>query len=1377
MTISSLADTSISSMATGSIPNFDKFRVHGEEHTAGTRWRKYIARFEILATAMGIANNAARKKALLLHVSGEEVFDIVLTFTDAQRGAESEEGYVALKQSLATYFEPKKNIDYETFKFRQAKQSDGETVDSFCTRLRQLGATCEFANLNREIKGQILQGCSSNRLRRRALRDDTDLDGLLKLARSLELSDVQAQEMEKAETANFIKGKGFKKQSHERVQKSKNTKSSKTGSKESCGWCGDDERHPKRECPAKDRDCKLCGKIGHYAKVCRSERKPTHRRRAMQVTEETVQHTDSSAEDSDEYTFGVGKTPTVELEINGKTAKFFVDTGASINILDEKTAKQLMLKLEPTQAKVHAYGASQPLTIAGKATATVAYKSQSKQKETFFVVKSQLGGNLLSSFTAQELGLVHFAFSCQRSIPDSYPDLYEGIGKMNDQKVTLYVDKDVKPVCQPHRRIPYHMRKKVEAELQRLEDLDIIEKVDGPTPWVSPIVVAPKPKSPDEIRLCVDMRIPNQAIKRTRHIMPTVDDILMQLNQSTVFSKLDLNAGYHQLELTEESRNITTFTTHVGLRRYKRLNFGVTSAAEIFQNAIAEMLSDIPNALNTSNDILIHGRDQEEHDKTLIQVLDRIREKGLTLNKRKCEYNKDSIEFYGFIFGKDGISADEKKIDAIKKMPRPTTPKEVRSFLGMTNYIARFIPQYADITKPLRDLTRKAAEWNWTQEQEKAFLKLKEQVTKPQTMAYFDDKSQTEVIVDASPIGLGAILAQEDKRGQRKIIAYASRALTDVESRYSQTEREALAVVWACEHFHLYLFGQNFTVISDHKPLEGIFNRPMSRTNVRIERWCIRLQSYDFVLRYKPGDDNPADFLSRHPVNSANANTPHETKIAEDYIAFVASHTVPKSMTTAEVKNATERDAVLQDLMKAVQTGRWNDRLQPFHRFKEELSVYDGLVFRGARLIIPETLQMKVVTIAHQAHQGIVKTKQCIREKVWFPNIDRMVEETVSSCIPCQASNHKSEREPIIATPLPARPWSSLSMDFAGPINGDYAMVLIDEYSRYPEVEIISSVSASTVLPRLENIFARQGIPDIIKTDNGPPFNGKEFSDFAASFGFTHRKVTPFHPEANGEVERFMRTLNQMIRSASVQQTSWKRRIPTFLRIYRGTPHASTKVSPFEALTGRKMNFGLPSPVLPTKTHTNIHSHIVQNDVKAKQKMCIHADRHRHTKQSPMQPGDQVLVKQKRLTKLTPPYSPHPYEIIEKKGSMITARRGNHKIVRNSSHFRSVTGVPSSLRAETPEEEYPDPEPDLPPTPSSPALQPRHTSLEPRCPPQHAALTPGPRSPPEMSTPGHPTSPPAQRSSPGHSPPAQMTSPRRSTRERRAPLKMNDYVT
>ena len=1274
------------------IPNFEKFRVHGEEQNAGTRWRKYIARFEIMVTAMGL-NNSARKKALLLHVSGDEVFDIVQTFTDEQKGDDTEDGYKALKKSLSDYLEPKKSVDFETFKFRQEKQAADESVDSFCTRLRQLGSTCEFANLDREIKAQILQGCTSNRLRRRALQEDMNLEALLKLARSLELADVQAKEMETAETANFMKrGTNVKTQG----QKASGT------NKKTCGWCGSKDRHAKRDCPAKDKKCRACGKIGHYAAVCRSnqgreaQNREPQSRRVRQVTQDSgaTSCPDAALESDDDYCFGVGKTPTVDLTVNKKTVKFFIDTGASVNIIDGETAQKLSLQPEPTQAKIYAYGSTTPLVIAGRATATVEHKTQVK-KETFFVVKSHLGGNLLSSSTAQNLGLIQFAYSCQHHIPDSYPDLFEGIGKMKDMKVKLHIDPEVKPVCQPHRRIPFHLRKKVEQELKRLEDLDIIEKVDGPTPWVSPIVAAPKPKSPDEIRICVDMRLPNQAIKRTRHIMPTVDDILMQLNQAKVFSKLDLNSGYHQLELDEDSRNITTFTTHAGLRRYKRLNFGVTSAAEMFQNVIAETLSDIPDALNTSDDILIHGRDQEEHDRTLIRVLDRMREKGLTLNKRKCEFNKETIEFYGFIFGKDGVSPDAKKIDAIKKMPRPTTPKEVRSFLGMTNYISRFILQYADVTKPLRDLTRKGIEWKWTKDQEDAFNKLKDQVTNPQTMAYFDDKSKTEIIVDASPVGLGAILVQEDKRGQRKVIAYASRALTDVETRYSQTEREALAVVWACEHFHLYLFGQTFTVISDHKPLEGIFNRPTSHTNARIERWNIRLQSYSFVLKYRPGDENPADFLSRHPMTSANTKTAHETKVAEEYINFITEHSIPKAMTSEEISKMSAADPTLRAVKTALQTNQWQTpkdfsvditAFLIFKTVRDELSLCDNseVILRGDKIVIPQALQHRVVNIAHEGHQGLVKTKSLLREKIWFPQMDKFVDAKIKSCLPCAAATPSNHTEPLHMSPLPSSPWKEVSVDFCGPFpSGDYLLVVVDDYSRYPEVEVMSTTSAKSTIPKLDAIFARHGIPEVVKSDNGPPFNSQDFRNFASYSGFHHRKITPLWPQANGGAERMMATLKKAIQTAHMEKKAWKQELYSFLRNYRATPHSTTGVSPAEALFKRKLRTRLPeTSASDLQDHQDLKIRL--KDKEGKTKMKAAADDSRNSSYPDIKLGDNVLVKQPKENKLTTPFSPEPMTVTARQGSMVTASNARRSITRNSSHFKKIPEVMTTPASRSP---------------------------------------------------------------------------------------------
>ena len=428
------------------------------------------------------------------------------------------------------------------------------------------------------------------------------------------------------------------------------------------------------------------------------------------------------------------------------------------------------------------------------------------------------------------------------NVSEQFPKLFaDGVGKISDIKIKLHIDPSVQPVSQRHRRIPFHVRKDVEAELDRLEKLDITEKVDGPTPWVSPIVVVPK--ADGGVRSCIDMREPNKAIKREKHIMPTLDDLISDLNGSKVFSKLDLSNAYHQLELDEAGRQVTTFTTHAGIRRYKRLLFGVNAAAEIFQNTISEILSDIAGVRNLSDDIIVLGKTQAEHDSSLQATLKRLEERGAKLNKGKCKFSVHELTFFGHVFSAEGIKADPKKIDTIVNCEAPKNVSEIRSFLGMAQYVARFIPDFASRTEPLRRLTRKDVPWEWTQQEQEAFDNIKEALTSTQVMAYFNPAKQTEVLVDASQVGVGAILAQEGK-----IIAYASRALTDVEQRYSQTDRDMLAVVFGVEHFHLYLYGSNFTVYTDHKPLLGIYKSQKAAT-ARIERWRLRLTPYDMTRK------------------------------------------------------------------------------------------------------------------------------------------------------------------------------------------------------------------------------------------------------------------------------------------------------------------------------------------------------------------------------------------------------------------------------------------------------------------------------------------------------------------------------------------------
>ncbi len=339
-------------------------------------------------------------------------------------------------------------------------------------------------------------------------------------------------------------------------------------------------------------------------------------------------------------------------------------------------------------------------------------------------------------------------------------------------------------MADPHRRIPYNLRKRVERELSNLEELDIIERVrDEHTTWMSPIVIVPKKKKkfgdrvpdlndPNEpIRICVDMRKPNTAIKRERHICPTIDDIASAAAGSTVFSKIDLDQAYHQLELAEESRYITTFSTHIGLFRYKRLFFGVTSAAEIFQNTVQSILSGINGVINASDDILIFGRTKEEHDQSLHQVLSRLKEHNLSINTKKLQLHQDKIKFFGIVIGKQGIELDQEKTVAITRCERPTTKPEVRSFLGMVNYCSRFLDHYSDLTSPLRILTKDDQPFQWGNAQEAAFQKIKSALSSPPVMKFFNPRLQTELIVGASPIGLGAMLTQRDDNGNININA------------------------------------------------------------------------------------------------------------------------------------------------------------------------------------------------------------------------------------------------------------------------------------------------------------------------------------------------------------------------------------------------------------------------------------------------------------------------------------------------------------------------------------------------------------------------------------------------------------------------------
>ena len=392
------------------------------------------------------------------------------------------------------------------------------------------------------------------------------------------------------------------------------------------------------------------------------------------------------------------------------------------------------------------------------------------------------------------------------SIFEKFPGCCEGIGKLKDFQLKVPIDPEIPPVAQPIRLVPYHLRDKLSTKLDEFVELDIIEKVSGPSSWVSPVVVVPKPSG--DIRLCVDMRQANMAVKRERFPIPTIDEVLQDLNQNKFFSKLDLTSAYHQIELSPESRDITTFGTHKGLYGYKQLMFGVSCAPEMYQKVLHQVLQECDGAHNIL-DVIVHAPTEEEHDKRFENVVRVLSSRGLTLNRDKCHFKMTHLEFMGHVLSARGIGPADVKVKAVVDAREPTNAAEVRSFLGLVNFTARFIPELATVSAPLRQLTKSGESFVGGPEQQQSFDELKKRLSSAETLGYFDKNAPTKVIADASPVGLGAVLVQE-QGGELRVISYASRSLSDTERRYSQTEKEVLAVVWACERFDAYLYGAEF---------------------------------------------------------------------------------------------------------------------------------------------------------------------------------------------------------------------------------------------------------------------------------------------------------------------------------------------------------------------------------------------------------------------------------------------------------------------------------------------------------------------------------------------------------------------------------------
>ena len=529
--------------------------------------------------------------------------------------------------------------------------------------------------------------------------------------------------------------------------------------------------HQAKDCRcSRDHVCESCGRLGHFAVCCRYQQEhasntthPTNhgRTRPLQARKgerrEKVHAVTQQADGEDSrddafYVFTASTSEcfeTLELCINDKIVNVIVDSGASCNLMSEHVFHSLTegkAPLAECDKHVYAYTHSKPLDLKGSCMLRVTVpQTKISAVAEFYIVPGQ-AATLLGRKTSETLAILKVGINvnnCNANIdhaqpPDKkaalrvqFPKIFEGLGKLKGYQLKLHQDDSIPPVAQPLRRIPFSRRQKVTAKLKQLEELGVIEKVNGPTSWINPLVAVEKPNG--DIRICLDMRQANRAILREKHPVPTVEETLQEISEAKVFSKLDLNMAFHQIELHPDSRDITTFAAPNGLYRYKRLLFGVNMATEKFQQLIWQILKDCPGAYNLHDDVRVVGRDHKEHDENLDKVMRKFEEHGLPLNYEKCVIAAKSMEYMGEVLTGEGLQVSKKRVEAIVDAPRPQNQSEVRSFLGSAQFCAKFIPGFSTISSPLWDLTCTGKSWKWGTKEEEAFEEIKKLLTNAPT--------------------------------------------------------------------------------------------------------------------------------------------------------------------------------------------------------------------------------------------------------------------------------------------------------------------------------------------------------------------------------------------------------------------------------------------------------------------------------------------------------------------------------------------------------------------------------------------------------------------------------------------------------------------
>lgn len=733
-----------------------------------------------------------------------------------------------------------------------------------------------------------------------------------------------------------------------------------------------------------------------------------------------------------------------------------------------------------------------------------------------------------------------------------------------------------RPIRQRPYRTPLHKRSIIEEQLQDMLDNGVIQP--SQSPWASPITLVPKKDG--TLRFCVDYRKLNAVTKKDAYPLPLIQDIFDQLEGAQLFSTLDLKSGYWQIPVATEDRHKTAFVCHAGQFEFRQMPFGAANAPAVFQRTMDHILHGLIGkfCFVYINDIVIYSRNPQEHASHLQAVLQRLREAGLRTKLSKCHFAQQEIKLLGYLVNEHGIRSDPEKTKAIANMRPPTRVTEVRSFLGMTGYYRQTIPDYAHIAAPLTALARKHVRWEWTAQCEQSFRTLQQQLQSDSALAFTRTDRPYQLFTDACDYAVGGILVQKGDDGIDRVVQYmyVSHQLPEQQRKWATIEKEAYAIVYCLNKLRQYLWGAEFEILMDHKPLKCLFQGEMATT--KIQRWGVLIAEFGAPIRYKEGRKNVrADMLSRiRPMEVDAVDTANWIEPQADEVEW----TLPLQFDGIDPKN-------LVRVQKTEFPNHWQEAQDEDN---EDYEVRESILYscrrpgpRQAayrRVLLPALWHSPVIERCHQqtGHAGIWKTMRAIQECYVWPGMKKDVTQHLRSCAVCQIHKPTPQHVAHGRMPDPRYPHQIVSMYLTGPLTRSerghaYLFTLIDHLTGWADAYPISNKKGETIADILHrDYFPRYGAPEILISDNGTEFVNSSVAALCKACDVERRMTTPYHPQSNGKIERFHRTLKGIIeRLMTKTRANWESQLGPALSAYRNTVSSATGYTPFQALYGRQV--------------------------------------------------------------------------------------------------------------------------------------------------------------------------------------------------------------